>query len=102
MRAWAAISAAAVLVALPSAVDRTADSVAQADTTAPVAGATGAAQVSGTSLGIMLWLAVAVIAVAVSFVVLRHSRAQLDAIPVEGTVGGSAPTLRSVSSTTGR
>ncbi|MEO5833176.1 MAG: hypothetical protein ABIR83_07365 [Nakamurella sp.] len=102
MRAWAAISAAAVLVALPSAVDRTAGSVGQSDTTAPVAGAIDATQLSGTSLGIMLWLAVAVIAVVVSFVVLRHSRAQLDAIPVEGTGARSAPALRSVSGTSGR
>lgn len=87
MRAWAAISAAAVLVALPTAVGRASADVAQADTTAPVAQADTASW-GGAELGVMLWLSVAVIAVIVALVALRHSRSQLppgDAGRVAGT-----------------
>ena len=79
MRAWAAISAAAVLVALPMSAQQAAGEPAVPGTTAPVADS-GADVLSADSLGVMLWLAVAVVAVVTAFLVLRRTRAQLDPV----------------------
>lgn len=100
MRAWAAIAAAAVLVALPTTVDRAAADALPLDTTTPVAAA-DAGLAADSNLGVLLWLSVALIAVVVSCVVLRRSRSQLAAGP-DTAVGGTLTELRSATATSGR
>jgi hypothetical protein len=99
MRAWAAISAAAVLVALPTTVDRAAADVLDPDGSTPVAAVVD--PLAAGHLGVWLWLSVAMIAVIVAVVVLRRSRARIVADPAPA-VGGTSAELRSVTATAGR
>ena len=101
MKAWAAVSAAAVLVALPAAVQsghRSAAPGGAVDTPAPVAGS-GIADtaISATDLGMMLWLAVGLVAIVTAVLVLRHSRTSLrladGVLGADGDLpGASTPT----------
>lgn len=105
MKAWAALSAAAVLVALPVSGRAAADVVSTATVT-PVAGSGAVpATWSAAELGVVLWLAVAVVAVVAAFLVLRHSRAQAapaSAGPAAGTVTTRSAYVGSPSTVSGR
>lgn len=75
MRAWAPISAAAVLTALPITVDRAvADDLPAAAT---AAAAVDIDPLAAGGLGVLLWLSIALVAVVVALVVLHHSRSRL-------------------------
>jgi hypothetical protein len=92
MRAWAAISVAAVLVALPMSVERAAGDPVVPDAASPAVGGVTAAAVPPTNLGVMLWLSVAVLAMIAACLVLHRSRIHLapaaDVAPLPLSNGG--------------
>lgn len=106
MRAWAAISAAAVLVALPLSVQQAAGDVVRADLAAPLSdGAAGPAEASAAAvvptggitssdIGVLLWLSVAVVAAVAAFLVLRRSRAQFAAADADDASNPVSTALR--------
>lgn len=84
MKAWAAISAAAVLVALPVSVQQVADAAPDpAAVPSELPAATVASGASAADIGVVLWLAVAVVAALAALFVLRRSRTAVvaDAAP---------------------
>ena len=102
MKAWAAIAAAAVLVALPVSVqqasgDAVRPEVAPAPTVADLLGGAAASAPPAAGMGVVLWLAVAVLAGLAALLVLRRSRTHLTPVPDQ-----VAPSLTVVSSTTTR
>jgi hypothetical protein len=81
MKAWAAISAAAVLVALPVSVQQAAGAVPDpAVAPAELPAAAVASGASAADLGVVLWLAVAVVAALAALVVLRRGRTAVVAV----------------------
>ena len=100
MRAWAAISAAAVLVALPVSAQRAAGESLDTGTTGAAGVSTvstvpAAATSSVADIGVVLWLSVAVVAALAASLVLRHSRRLIaqDAgglVPIVASVSGAA------------
>lgn len=91
MRAWAAIVAAVVLVACPGTVAYASTELAQQDLVTPVAGVAPTVQAAAGSLGVMLWLAVAAVAILSALVMLRHSRSQSDGQPHGATGSAASP-----------